>query len=104
VSSPAKRPKVVITVEVWMRVRDGAKLEALMKYRGVSQRELARAVGWQAHSCVSRLVDGTTKTLTTDKAHAIADYLGESNVDSLFINEISRKTVGSRQHNGKRAA
>lgn len=78
--------------EVWMRVLDRKRLARLMVVQGVSQRELATAAGWKAHSYLGRLLRGEAKTLEVEPAVRIAHYL-QVGVDDLFVSEVDGKTV-----------
>lgn len=78
--------------EVWMYLRDPKKLARLMVIQDVSQRELARAAGWKAHSYLGRLLRGEARTCDTEPALRIAHKLGVA-VDDLFLTKVSTKAV-----------
>jgi len=67
-----------------MILSDHKKLARLMTIQGVSQRQLAAAAGWEAHSIVSRLLAGKLRSVTTEKAALISKTLGVG-VDDLFL-------------------
>lgn len=78
------------------------KLAKLMVINGVTQRELAQAIGWKAHSYLGRLIRGEVKTVDPDAAVRIAHYFGVT-VDDLFISKASSDTqrpVASRRTRG----
>lgn len=77
--------------EVWMILQDPKRLAKLMVIQGVSQRELATAAGWTAHSYLGRLLRGDVKTLEVAPAVRIAEYLGVG-VDDLFMPRVARNT------------
>lgn len=80
--------------------KEGRKrLQKLMVIQGLSQRELAEAAGWKAHSYLGRLLRGEVDTLDNDAAVRIAHYLGVDWTD-LFV---TRSSSDSR-HSGKRGA
>jgi transcriptional regulator with XRE-family HTH domain len=85
--------------EVWIRLTNRKMLAKLMAIQGVSQRELATAAGWKAHSYLGRLLRGDVDTLDVDPAVRIAEYL-QVGVDDLFV---ARSSNTSRPH-GKRIA
>ena len=70
--------------ELYMILRDRKRLARLMVIQDVSQRELARAAGWKAHSYLGRLLKGDVKTLEPEPALRIANYLQVA-VDDLFL-------------------
>lgn len=84
---------------VWMKLEDRRKLARLMTIQNVSQRELATAAGWKAHSYLGRLLRGEVDTLEPEHALRIAEYL-QVGVDDLFV---VRTSSGSRLI-GKRPA
>lgn len=82
-----------------MRLVDRKRLARLMTIQGVSQRELATAAGWKAHSYLGRLLRGDVDTLEPEHAVRIAEYL-QVGTDDLFV---ARSSTASRPH-GKRSA
>ena len=89
-----ERPK-----EVWMRLTNRKRLATLMAIQGVSQRELAAAAGWSAHSYLGRLLRGEVDTLDVEPAVRIAEHL-QVGVDDLFVPRSST----SQGRGGKRVA
>lgn len=67
-----------------MRLIDRKRLAKLMVIQNVSQRQLAKAAGWESHSYLGRLLRGQVKTLDADPALRIAHHLGVG-VDDLFM-------------------
>lgn len=76
------------TREIWMVLTDRKKLARLMVLQGVSQRELATALGWKSHTYVGRILSGDVKTVTPDAAVRIAHHLG-CVIDDLFTPRMS---------------
>lgn len=74
-----------------MILKDPKLLLSIMLVQDVSQRELARAVGWKSHSYLGRLLRGEVKTLDGDAALRIAHRLGLP-VDSLFLTRVTGKS------------
>lgn len=89
--------------EVYMILKDRKRLARLMVIQEVSYRDLARAAGWKSHSYVGRLLRGEAKTLDTDPALRIANYLRVA-VDDLFLVRVASNSVDSRQKSGPAAA
>lgn len=77
--------------EVWMQVRDHRKLARLMVIQDVSQRDMARAIGWQSHSYLGRIMRGTVRSVDAEAAAKIAHVLGVA-IDDLFLTKVSSKT------------
>lgn len=71
-----------------MRVLDPRKIRKLMLIQDVTQRELAKAAGWESHSYVARILGGEIKTVTPDRAARIATHLGVG-MDDLFVPRLS---------------
>lgn len=84
-----------------MFVRDSRELRRLMARRDVSNRELARAAGYQSHAYMNRLVSGDINTITPQRAKAIARFL-KVDLDTLFVS--SPSTPGRRSVKGQRAS
>lgn len=76
------------------------QLLKLMVIQGVSQRELAKAAGYDSHSYLGRLMRGQVRTLRAEPAVAIATHLGVG-VDDLFL---ARMSTDARQSGKGRAA
>lgn len=74
--------------ELWMIVKDPEKLRMILDLQGVTQRELAMAAGYRAHSHVTRLLKGTAKGLEPEAAIRIAKFLGYQ-VEDLFVIKMS---------------
>lgn len=74
--------------ELWMILKDRQKLAKLMVIQGVSARQLADAAGWKSHTYMQRLLRGDVKSLKTDPALRIANYLGVG-VDDLFLVKVA---------------
>lgn len=82
--------------EVWMELKDHKQLAKLMVIQGVSQRALAEAAGWKAHSYVARLVRGEAKNVEPQHAARIAHFFGVG-VDDLFLVKVDRTSGRSGQ-------
>lgn len=84
-----------------MRVHEEGRkrLLKLMLIQGVSQRELATALGWESHTYLGRVLRGKVKAITPEAAARLAHFF-EVGMDDLFVAESSS---GSRQ-NAKRGA
>lgn len=67
-----------------MQVRDHRKIAKLMLIQGVSQRELARALGHGAHSYVGRIARGEVRTVSPEVGARMASFFGVG-VDDLFL-------------------
>ena len=67
-----------------MLLKDRKKLARLIEIQGVSQRAVARAAGWRAHSYMQRLLDGSAKYVDIEPAVRIATFLGVD-VSDLFL-------------------
>lgn len=83
--------------DIWMVLNDPKKLAKLMVIQGVSQRQLARAAGWKAHSYLGKLLRGDVKTLETEPALRIANFL-KVGVDDLFLLRSDANSVRSGQN------
>lgn len=66
-----------------MKVRDPQQLQAARIERGLSQRALAAAIGWHAHTHLGKLERGQKHSLDDAKAKLIAEHLGV-NPNELF--------------------
>lgn len=84
-----------------MTVIDRRRLARLMAIQGVSARRLAMAAGWKSHSYMNRLINGQARTLETEPARRIAQFL-RVNLDDLFVPTMS--TDVTRQSNGQQAS
>ena len=80
-----------------MRLTHLRRLRKLMVIQGVSQRQLAEAVGWRSHTSLGRVLRGQTDDVPDTIAANIANYL-DVPVESLFAS--SRKTARRIQGNG----
>lgn len=80
-----------------MILKDRKQLASVMIVQGVSQRQLAKSIGWKSHSYLGRLLRGEVKTLDGDAALRIAHRLGLP-VDLLFLTRVSEKS-GNDDHN-----
>ncbi|MFM9430028.1 helix-turn-helix transcriptional regulator [Arthrobacter sp. MP_2.3] len=78
--------------DLWMELRDRKKLQRLMVVQDVSQRELAAAAGWKAHSYVSRICRGEIKNISPEPALRIAKFLGVG-VEDLFLTKVEEVPV-----------
>lgn len=65
------------------------RLRKLMLIQGVSQRDLAEAIGWRSHSYLGRFIRGTVRSIDTDAAVKIAVFFGVG-VDDLFVGRASQ--------------
>lgn len=81
-----------------MILKDRKKLQRLMVIQEVSQRQLATAAGYRAHSYVGRLVRGEVYSVGTDAALRIAHRL-RVGVEDLFLPEESSNS-GDNDHKG----
>lgn len=79
-----------------MQLEDPKKLRKLMVIQEVSQRELATAAGWKAHSYLGRLLRGEVNSLEPEPAVRIAKYLGVG-VDDLFVVKVSSSAAQIEQ-------
>ncbi|WP_248846315.1 helix-turn-helix domain-containing protein [Rhodococcus pyridinivorans] len=86
-----------------MILQDRKRLARLMAIQDVSQRELARAAGWKAHSYLGRLLKGEVKTLEPEPALRIANYLQVA-VDDLFLVKVDSNPGKHAQERKKQAA
>lgn len=94
-------------LEVWMqfvedpknRRNDGrVRIRKLMTIQGVSQRDLADALGWKSHTYLGRFIRGEVRNIDPEAAVKIAHFLGVG-VDDLFVTRAStdaRPTVQSK--------
>ena len=89
--------------ELYMILQDRKRLARLMAIQDVSQRELARAAGWKAHSYLGRLLKGEVKTLEPEPALRIANYLQVA-VDDLFLVKVDSNPGRHAQERKKQAA
>lgn len=75
-------------MEVWMEVRDHKQLAKLMVIQGVTYKQLADGAGFKSTAYVHQLVTGKKKTLTPERAVAIAAFF-KVGVDDLFLGRVS---------------
>lgn len=85
--------------EVWMQVKDRQQIAKLMVIQGISQREMSRIIGWESHSYLGRILNGTIKSINSDAAARIAATLGVG-VDDLFLARVSTTKVQSAPRKG----
>lgn len=76
---------------MYMILIDRKRLARLMVIQGISQRELARRIGWRSHGHLNALLRGTKKSLDTDPALRIAQTL-QVPVDDLFVTKVTTPT------------
>lgn len=77
-----------------MKVLDPKKIVKLMVIQEVTQRQLA-AAAWgegSTHSYLGRILRGDIKSVQTEPAIRIAEYLGVG-VDDLFVPRLSTDTA-----------
>ena len=85
--------------DLFMVLIDRKRLARLMLIQGVSQRQLAKAAGWESHTYLGRLLKGEVTTLAAEPALRIAHHL-HVGVDDLFLTKVER---GTRQHDSHHA-
>lgn len=79
-----------------MILRDRKKLARLMVIQELSQRKLAAAAGYRAHSYIGRLLRGEESSVSTDAALRIAHTL-RVGVEDLFLPD-STSNSGRQDH------
>jgi transcriptional regulator with XRE-family HTH domain len=84
-----------------MQLKDPGVLQALMKSKNVSGRQVSEAAGWRSHTHLQRLLRGEVNTLKPEPALAIAQFLGVP-LDVLFVTRVARKTGRTEQDNRRR--
>lgn len=67
-------------------------LKSAMRRKNLSNRELARLIGWKSHSYMNKIVNGEVDTMKTDSALRLAFVL-DMGVDDLFVIEGSMNSV-----------
>lgn len=82
---------VVQALEVYMRVKDAELMKRVMASKRISNRSLARQMGWKSHTYVNRIVSGAERTVTPDTAIKIAHLLGVP-VDLFFETRVFNET------------
>lgn len=77
-----------------MKVLDPKKIRKLMVIQGVTQRQLAEAAWGEgaSHSYLGRILRGEIKSIKTDPAIRIAEYL-QVGVDDLFVPRLSTESA-----------
>lgn len=80
--------------ELYMIVKDAELIGRLMATKGISRRQLARSMGWTAHSYVNRILAGNVRSVSPDAAVKIAYLLGVP-VDLIFVPRVSGETPKS---------
>lgn len=83
-----------------MRVKDAELIKRVMASKRISNRSLARQMGWKSHSYVNRIVSGQERTVTPDTAIKMAHLLGvpvdlffETRVFSESPQNVDRRTA-----------
>jgi transcriptional regulator with XRE-family HTH domain len=84
-----------------MKLINRKRLATLLVVQEISQRQLAKAVGWKSHSYLGRLLRGDVDTLDPEVALRIAEHLGVG-VDDLFVPRVS--TDSGKNDKSRRAA
>lgn len=79
-----------------MQVKDADLLKRLMATKGLTAREVSRAMGWQSHSYLNRVLAGDVKTVRPDAAVKLA-YLLQIPVDLIFMPRVSGDTRQSER-------
>jgi transcriptional regulator with XRE-family HTH domain len=82
--------------EVSMILKDRKKLARLMVIQELSQRKLASAAGYRAHSYIGRLLRGEDHSVSTDAALRIAHAL-RVGVEDLFL-PVETSISGRQDH------
>lgn len=77
-----------------MLVKDAKKLKKIMVIQEVSQRAMAKELGWQSHTYVGRILNGEIRSVSTDTATIIARVLGLP-VEDLFLAKLDSPNVHS---------
>jgi transcriptional regulator with XRE-family HTH domain len=86
------------------RRNDGrVRIRKLMAIQGVSQRDLADALGWKSHSYLGRFIRGEVRNIDPQAAVTIAHILGVG-VDDLFASRASTDARHSVARRGTDAA
>jgi transcriptional regulator with XRE-family HTH domain len=79
------------------------RLKKLMLIQGVSQRELADAIGWASHSYLGRFIRGDVRSIDTEAAVRIAHHFGVG-VDDLFVARSSNDGARVVQRQSRKVA
>lgn len=74
---------VAQTLEVYMQVKDAGLIKRVMESKRISNRSLARQMGWRSHSYINRIISGQERSVTPDTAIKVAHLLGVP-VDLFF--------------------
>lgn len=82
---------IATVTELYMQVKDADLLKRLMETKGVSAREVSRAMGWRSHTYLNRVLAGEVHTVKPDVAVKIA-YLLQIPVDLVFVPRVSGDT------------
>lgn len=77
-------------------------LKSAMRRKNMSNRELARQIGWKSHGYMNRIVSGDVDTMKTESALKIAFAL-DMGVDDLFLIEGSIDSVPESEELGQTA-
>lgn len=84
-----------------MVLKDRVQLAWLMKKRGATYRDVAKAAQWRSHGHVGHLISGRKRTVTPAAAIRISELLGVP-VEDLFLPRAS-KNAGRHSEGGKAA-
>lgn len=83
--------------DLWMEVRDLEMLKSLQIVRKVSNRDMAKIAGYNAHSYMNRIMKGDAKTMDPEPALRLAKFFGVG-VEYLFSTEVSTKPAQNKQN------
>lgn len=92
--------QLIQPLEVYMHVKDPGLLKRVMDSKRMSNRELARRMGWKSHTYANRIVSGAERTITPDTAIKIAHLLGVP-VDLFFETRVLGENL---QRAGRKSA
>lgn len=81
-------PPTATVTELYMQVKDADLLKRLMATKGLTAREVSRAMGWRSHSYMNRVLAGDVRTVKPDAAVKLA-YLLQIPVDLIFMPRVS---------------
>lgn len=91
---------IATVTELYMQVKDADLLRRLMATKGLTARQVSKAMGWKSHSYMNRVLAGEVRTMKPDAAVKIA-YLLQIPVDLIFVPRVSGDT---RQSEGRISA
>lgn len=86
-----------------MHIKNPKAIAKLMAIQGISQREMARRVGYRSHAYIGRIASGDITTVTPKKAALIANVLGVG-VDDLFLVRVSSDGSDNAHRHTKKSA